>query len=93
MGGTSLVGEKTKPKFLDVKLSVVRKFNNTPAGYNAAARPLEEGPVEVDALPMMDVVADGEEAGVFLPETNGVIPVGVAYPNPRLGGKSQGRDM
>jgi hypothetical protein len=52
-----------------------------------------EGPAEVDALPMMDVVADGEEAGVFLPETKGVISVGVAYPNPRSCGKSQDRDM
>jgi hypothetical protein len=59
----------------EAKLSALRKFNITSVQYDAAARPLEKFSVETDALPMMDVVAEGAEAGVLLPEANGVIPI------------------
>ena len=59
-------------------MSAVRKFNLTDPLYVVAARLLEEGLVEAEAPPMMEVVAEGVEAGVQLPETGGVIPISSA---------------
>ena len=59
-------------------MSAVRKYNITDPLYAVAARPMEEGPIEAAALPVMEVVADGVEAGAQLPEADGVILIPLA---------------
>ena len=57
------------------KMSAIWKYNVTSVEYAVVARPLEEGPVEANAPPMMDVHADGVEEGVQLSEADGVIQI------------------
>lgn len=59
----------------ETSMSCARKFNVTSVGYGIVARPLGAGPVDVDAPPVIDVVADGVEAEVLLPEVNEAILV------------------